>query len=113
MDEDGNARASNLNAVPVDEATERSVQEIVANYVHPRPTVHTRQVEGTGGRFLLIAVPRSPLAPHAVQNPGAHELGYPVRTGTLTRWLSETEIADRYRNRFSEAAVDRAVQRSS
>ncbi len=56
-----------------------------------------------------------PLAPHAVQNPRTNRLCYPVRTGKSTRWLTGTEVADRYRNRFSEAAAatDRAVERSS
>ncbi len=97
----------------VDDATERQVQEIVADYVHPTPYVATRQVEGPSGRFLLIAVPRSPSAPHALQRPGTDDLAYPVRSGTRTRWLTESEVADRYRSRFREAlaAVDRATER--
>jgi hypothetical protein len=58
---------------------------------------------------VLIAVPRSPLAPHAVVvNDG---LRYPRRNSATTRYLSEPEVADAYRARF--AAPRRQADRAS
>ncbi len=55
------------------------------------------QREPTG--FYVVAVPRSPLAPHAViVNDGFR---YPKRNGATTRYLSEPEIAAAYRDRFA------------
>jgi hypothetical protein len=57
---------------------------------------------------MLIAVPRSPLAPHAVLvNDG---LRYPRRNGATIRYLSEPEVATAYRERF--AAVHRQADRA-
>lgn len=115
--EDGDAHAEALNAFPVNDVLERTVQEIVADHVHPTPLVKTRRLEAVSadGGYLLIAVPRSALAPHAVQKPGTHQLGYPVRSGTGTRWLAESEVAERYRSRFREAVatIDLVVRRSA
>jgi hypothetical protein len=49
------------------------------------------------GYYLLI-VPPSSLRPHAVRQ--NRNLRYPRRDGTTTRWLSEAEVADMYRDRF-------------
>jgi Putative DNA-binding domain len=49
------------------------------------------------GYYLLI-VPPSSLRPHAVRK--GLDLRYPRRDGTTTRWLSESEVADMYRDRF-------------
>lgn len=66
--------------------------------------------DGSAG-CLLILVPPSSQAPHAVTSTTAggpkvaDGLWWPVREGTQTRWLREAELASRYRDRFS-AAVD-------
>jgi hypothetical protein len=49
------------------------------------------------GYYLLIVTP-GPLRPHAVRQD--RNLRYPRRDGTTTRWLSEAEVADMYRDRF-------------
>jgi hypothetical protein len=49
------------------------------------------------GLYLLVAPP-STARPHAVVSNEA--LRYPRRDGTLTRWLTEVEVADLYRDRF-------------
>jgi hypothetical protein len=49
------------------------------------------------GYYLLIVTPGS-LRPHAVRQD--RNLRYPRRDGTTTRWLSEAEVADMYRDRF-------------
>jgi hypothetical protein len=48
--------------------------------------------------FLVVAVPPSPSAPPAVVT--GHRLAWPVREDTTTRWMSEPEIAGRYRDRY-------------
>src|SRR5258707_878959 len=51
--------------------------------------------------FIVVAVTRSALAPHAViVNQGFR---YPRRNGTTTRHLSEPEVASAYRVRFAGA----------
>ena len=63
-----------------------------------------------GHGFLVVAVVRSPLAPHAVLvNEGFR---YPRRNGTTTRYLSEPEVATAYRERFAAGhqQVDHAVR---
>lgn len=51
--------------------------------------------------FVLIAVPRSPAAPHAVLINNA--LRYPRRNGSTTRYMSEPEVAAAYRDRLQGA----------
>lgn len=55
---------------------------------------------------MLVIVPPSPMAPHAVKadDGGRNALVYPVRHGSDTRWLSEAEIAARYEGRTLGAA---------
>ncbi len=48
--------------------------------------------------FIVIAVPRSPQAPHAVLVNDA--LRFPKRNGSTTRYLSEPELAAAYRDRL-------------
>ena len=66
------------------------------------PVIDVLRVEDPGqpGHGLaVVAVPRSPLAPHAVVvNDG---LRYPRRNGATIRYLSEPEVADAYRQRFA------------
>jgi hypothetical protein len=61
--------------------------------------VHTSEDPGRG--YYLLIVPPSSLRPHAVRQD--RNLRYPRRDGTTTRWLSEAEIADMYRDRFRVA----------
>lgn len=79
--------------------------------VVPMPVMDVIRVENPAARghgFVLIAVPRSPLAPHAVVVNDA--LRYPRRNGATTRYLSEPEVAAAYRERF--AAVHRQTDRA-
>lgn len=87
--------------------TERETQrirQIVASLVCPLPVFDVLPIEDPGmpGQgFLLIAVARSPSAPHAVLvNDGFR---YPRRNGATTRYLSEPEVATAYRDRFAAA----------
>lgn len=53
-----------------------------------------------GVGYLVAMVPRSPDVPHAVRMDRG-KLGYPTRDADQTRWMSEAELASRYRDRFS------------
>jgi len=79
---------------------ERRMHQIVASGTAPHAAFSIRAVKGRArgrGFYLLIAEP-SPLRPHAVlENTG---LRYPRRDGPSTRYLSEIEVADLYRDRF-------------
>jgi hypothetical protein len=73
----------------------------VASQVSPLPTIDVLQVEDPqqlGHGFMLLAVPRSPMGPHAVLV--NESLRFPRRNGTTTTYLSEPEAADAYRARF-------------
>ncbi len=111
IDEDNQARATAAPGVPLTEAEERRIRQIVGSQVVPLPILDFLRVEDParpGHGLTLIAVPRSPLAPHAViVNDG---LRYPRRNGATTRYLSEPEVATAYRDRFATAhrQTDRA-----
>lgn len=102
--EDDQARASTAPGVPLAEEDERRIRQIIGTHVVPMPVLDLIRVEDpdqAGHGLVLIAVPRSPLAPHAViVNEG---LRYPRRNGATTRYLSEPEVAAAYRERFAAA----------
>lgn len=61
-------------------------------------------IAAAGGWYLAVVVPPSPRAPHAVlglRDDEKHPLRYPVRHDRGTIWLSEHEVAERYRRRLS------------
>jgi len=111
IEEDGQARAARAPGVALTEADERRIRQIVGSQVAPLPAVDVFRVEdpaSPGHGFVLIAVARSPLAPHAVLvNEG---LRYPRRNGATTRYLSEPEVAAAYWERLAAAGrqADRA-----
>lgn len=84
------------------------MRQVVASLVAPMPTIDINLVPQPGSNtkgFYVIAVPRSPSAPHAVLINDA--LRYPKRNGTTTRYLSEPEVALAYRDRQAGAADQR------
>lgn len=100
-------RAAKLAPVPLGEREQLRVRQVLAERVRPfLPGVVVRPVPAEPATpeegFWVVAVPRSPDAPHAVVMERA--LGYPVRDGASTRWLSEGEVAARYRDRFAARA---------
>lgn len=81
----------------------RRFRSIIAERVHPLvpiETIEVPSVDEPGKSYLLILVPRSLLAPHAVTSPSDRALRYFVRYGSQTAPLSESQVADRYRDRF-------------
>jgi Putative DNA-binding domain len=111
--EDDQACAVSAPGVLLADAEERRIRQIVGSRVVPLPVLdflHIEDQPGSGHGLMLIAVPRSPLAPHAViVNDG---LRYPRRNGATTRYLSEPEVATAYRDRFAAThrQADRAQQ---
>lgn len=113
IEEDEQSRAKSAPGVEVTDSESARIRQIVASLVSPMPVFDVVRVlddpAGTGSHgFILIAVPRSPSAPHAVLvNNG---LRYPKRNGSTTRYLSEPEVASAYRDRTFGAVqqLDRA-----
>ena len=97
IEEDDQARAESAPGVEISDAEVARVWQVVASGVAPMPTFDVLTVlrDGSNG-FIVVAVPRSPQAPHAV--PVNNGLRYPRRNGSTTWYLSEPEVADAYRN---------------
>jgi hypothetical protein len=109
-------QAEELTPIETDESIELRIRETVASWVFPMPQgVQVRQLESAqypDRSYYLIAVPRSSEAPHGVvDKPGdpRRKMCWPIRNGTSTRYLHETELAIRYRDRFTilQRQVDR------
>ena len=108
-EEDGAATA--LTPVVISDDEERRIRQAIADIVFPRLnfTIHSVPTPSDPGKGVyLLAVPRSPVAPHAVRS-GKASLRYYRRYGAMNQPLQESEVADLYRNRFVEARsqVDR------
>lgn len=106
------AVANGCPEVPLSDAEERRMRSIVASGTAPHAAFEIRSVEGEtpGKGFYLLIAEASPARPHAVLV--EEGLRYPRRDGTTTRYLSETEVADMYRDRFrgEKQQVDRLEQ---
>jgi hypothetical protein len=102
---DENDVAVELTPVDLIDGEEARIRQIAAGNIAPHLMFDVRVIESAGdperGYYLLI-VPPSTLRPHAVRQD--RNLRYPLRHGTTTRWLSEPEVADMYRDRFAVAA---------
>ncbi|MGO9506234.1 MAG: helix-turn-helix domain-containing protein [Mycobacterium sp.] len=62
---------------------------------------------GSGRGYMLIAVPGSAIAPHAVRMTSRPQYSWARRVGRTTAWLEESEIAALYRDRFRLAEEHR------
>ncbi len=106
IEEDDQARATAAAGVDVSDAEASRIRQIVAALVAPLPMFDIVSVTDSGDLargFLLVAVPRSANAPHAVLvNDG---LRYPRRNGATIRYLSEPEVAAAYRERSAGVAA--------
>ena len=110
MEEDKTTKVAKM-PVPIDTSgplLER-VDQIVAARIHPSPGYETSIVPEEGDDdlphpgYLLISVPPSRSQPHAVNSEGGI-LRYPIRSGTTRQYLTESEVADRYRRRTAAFA---------
>src|SRR5260370_11842957 len=99
----------------LDDSEKGRIRQVIADRCYPMViNVDVQDVPAAGDPttgYYLIFVPRSLQAPHAVRrkDPKPLWLCYPLRHGTTTHYLTETEIAARYRDRFALARsqVDR------
>ncbi|MFB7370327.1 helix-turn-helix domain-containing protein [Streptomyces sp. NPDC056222] len=113
VDEDDQARACSAPGVALSDNEVGRIRQIVSSLVSPLPPFDVLRIESPeqdDQGFFLIAVPRSPNAPHAVLVNNA--LRFPRRNGATTTYLSEPEVATAYRNRFTgmQSRLDEAVQ---
>jgi hypothetical protein len=92
--------AADSPGVALSDAEERRMRQIVASGTAPYAEFGIVAVPDSGPErgFYLLVAPPSAARPHAVVTNEA--LRYPRRDGTLTRWLTEVEVADLYRDRF-------------
>jgi len=77
---------------------------IVADGTGPLPKVEIQVIpepSKPGSGYFVLGVPKSARAPHAVLV--NEDLRFPRRNGPANRYLSESEVADAYRNRFTDA----------
>ncbi|MEU7911282.1 AlbA family DNA-binding domain-containing protein [Microbispora bryophytorum] len=111
---EANARPAVPKGVELTDALRRRILTAAADRIFPTPQFEMREVpdpdsQGNPRRgLLLIIVPPSGNAPHAVINPGAKDkLAYPRRQGSRKVWLTESEVAAAYRRRFTAVADQR------
>lgn len=101
---DENDSAVECTPVEIKEGEEGRFRQIAASAIAPHVPFAIHIIESAellGHGYYLIAIPPSPLRPHAVRKD--RDLRYPRRDGPTKRWLSEAEVADLYRDRFRMA----------
>src|SRR5215212_9838254 len=97
--------------VDLSEGEELRMKQAAAELSAPHVAWDVRAVQrGAATGFYLLVVPPSSYRPHAVRVNKA--LRYPRRDGAHTRYLSESEVADMYHDRFrgADARVNRLEQ---
>jgi hypothetical protein len=94
------AVADGCPEVDLSDAEERRMRQVVAAGTAPHAAFEIRAIPGgkAGRGFYLLSAEPSPHRPHAVVV--GDGLRYPRRDGTTTRYLTEAEVADMYRDRF-------------
>lgn len=102
--EDGGGRAVEPRPFAVPSGSVERVMSSLGSRVSPLlHGIEVREIPANDGLgYLLILVPRSPDAPHAVldQQKGSG-LHYPIRLGRITHHMREYEVAARYRDRWA------------
>jgi len=110
VDENASGAAGSLTPVELSDAEVRRIHQVVAGLVAPLPPIHLRPVRvgnDPARGALILAVPASSWAPHAIRVNDA--LRYYRRDGARNRLLAENEVAIAYRDRAraAEAQLDR------
>jgi hypothetical protein len=109
--EDGQGCAESLSEVAVsDKKVGQMYNSLRARVVPYLPDIWINNLEtatGSGKGHVLIAVPGSVLAPHAVRMTSRPQYSFARRVGRTTAWLEESEIAALYRDRFRLAEEHR------
>ena len=102
-----NDAATELTPIALDNDEIGRMRSIAAAKLAPYAWFEPRKipsVKHTGRGYYLLVVPPSPDRPHAVRK--HNDLRYPRRNGAQKRWLSESEVADAYRDRFARVTDD-------
>jgi hypothetical protein len=109
--EDSQGRAHSLSEVAVsDKKIGQMYNGLRARVVPYLPDIWINNLEtenGPGMGYVLIAVPGSAIAPHAVRMTSRPQYSFARRVGRTTAWLEESEIAALYRDRFRLAEEHR------
>jgi hypothetical protein len=109
--EDSQGCAESLSEVAVsDNKIGQMYNGLRARVVPYLPDVSIHNLEtpaGSGNGYVLIAVPGSAIAPHAVRMTSRPQYSFARRVGRTTAWLEESEIAALYRDRFRLAEEHR------
>jgi hypothetical protein len=108
VDEDGSGHGSEFVGIDPSNDLALWLHQIVAARIAPPAVVSHRRVEVGERQIFVFAVQPSMAGPHAVAV-GDGALRYPSRLGSLRRYLTEAEVADRYRRRLA-ATRDMAQQ---
>lgn len=101
--------ASFAKPVDISDPRQRHIQQVMTGRIDP--FIHGVELRAIptpqpGHGFLLISVPASSKAPHAVVDPGDEgKMSFPVRAGSTTRWLAEHELSVRYADRFQSKSA--------
>lgn len=106
-DQHGHAIRLTPLSASVDSIKNAITQACVARIRPFLPGIEVREVPVGSGHCLVIAIPRSRDAPHGItaeKTQGKRHFSYPVRRGTTTHWMTESEIAAAYRDRFQARA---------
>ncbi|WP_052190207.1 helix-turn-helix domain-containing protein [Streptomyces sp. NRRL S-1824] len=95
---------------PIPNRGEEWIRSVLANWIQPVvPNVGVRSLKSAdeGKIYWILSVPPSTQMPHAVAAPGNdYNFRVHVRHGSTTRTLPESEVAQRYRDRFHAATTD-------
>lgn len=103
VDEDAQSAARGVPCVALSDDERRRMVDILVRGIAPLvPDLVVGEVEhpedSARGVYMLL-VPPSDQAPHGVRRNDAY--AWPVREDRQARWMSESELASRYRTRFS------------
>ena len=84
------------------EADVRTMISVAASHIHP-PVLGLRvhRLDSSSKHAVVVVVPPSLDRPHMILC-DHQRFGAPLRNGADTRWMSERELAERYRQRFAE-----------
>jgi hypothetical protein len=105
----GKGAAERITSVDVSERTQRRLRQLAIGRVHPMVAgldLLPLASEDGSETVLVLAVPRSPDAPHIIGQQA--KLGVPYRVGPETEWMRERDLARAYSERFATRTAELA-----
>ncbi|MEV3938730.1 ATP-binding protein [Glycomyces sp. NPDC049804] len=105
VEEDDMAAEKRVDIGDCTEADVRTMISVAASHIHP-PVLGLRvhRLAASSKHAVVVVVPPSLDQPHLILC-DHQRFGAPLRNGADTRWMSEREIAERYRQRFAEQRI--------